>query len=269
MTHKEAIDIVRTQYSHDSIMKEALGLLIPELAESEDEKIRKWLYNYFSKIGKIYWFYPDITCEELLAWLEKRKEIFESGKGLYYYDGEKTTYCGCPATEENPYDFATSQQEKQKEKKPVEHLSVRDEFDLDGNPKQKSAEWSKEDENTINELCNIIVSNSKNGYLGRYYAGDLVEKLKSLRPQPKPEWSEEDEKEYNYIMSYLDTAPKGKQNHASKWLKKRRPQPHWKPSEEQMKALDFAVTYLFSTKQNPTYLRDLYNDLKKLIKDKK
>ena len=41
-------------------------------------------------------------------------------------------------------------------------------------------------------------------------------------------------------------------------------QPHWKPSEEQLNALNFAITYMFSTKANPTVLRDLYNDLLKL-----
>ena len=52
--------------------------------------------------------------------------------------------------------------------------------------------WSKEDDDTINELCNIIAANSKNGYLGRHYVGDLVQKLKSLRPQSKQESSKED-----------------------------------------------------------------------------
>ena len=59
------------------------------------------------------------------TFIEKQKELFESGKGMYYYDGEKTTYCGYPATEENPYDFAMSQQEKQKEQKPVDDTALK------------------------------------------------------------------------------------------------------------------------------------------------
>ena len=34
---------------------------------------------------------------------------------MYYYLGGKFIYCGYPATEENPYDFAMSQQDKYKE----------------------------------------------------------------------------------------------------------------------------------------------------------
>ena len=42
--------------------------------------------------------------------------------------------------------------------------------------------------------------------------------------------------------------------------------PHWKPSEEQMNALNFAITYFMheTSYKNPTELRDLYNQLKKL-----
>lgn len=49
-------------------------------------------------------------------------------------------------------------------------------------PKQ---ELSEEGEKIINEFCDIIASNAKDGYLGRYYAPDLIEKLKSIRLQQK------------------------------------------------------------------------------------
>ena len=96
----------------------------------------------------------------------------------------------------------------------------------------------------------------------------------------KQEWSEEDEDKLYQVMETLladktvalRETPHCKALHEAydemlAWLKSLRP--HWKPSEEQMKALNFAVTYMFSTKQNPTYLRDLYDDLKKLMEDEK
>ena len=48
--------------------------IFPELAESEDERIRKWLYDYFSTIKEMIWIHRDITCEQILDWLEKQKE---------------------------------------------------------------------------------------------------------------------------------------------------------------------------------------------------
>jgi len=84
--------------------------IFPELRESDDERIRKKVEEAIRGF-----LTNPIDADELLAYLEKQKELFKSGRGLYYYDGEKTVYMGCPATEENPYDFAMSQQEEKKE----------------------------------------------------------------------------------------------------------------------------------------------------------
>lgn len=102
------------------------------------------------------------------------------------------------------------------------------------------------------------------GYNAGYYHGITDSEQKSA-------WSEEDEKEYNYIMSYLDTAPKGKQNHAAKWLKKRRPCPSWKPTQEQMRGLKYFLDYHRPQRNAGTTawkefdsVDSLYNDLLKL-----
>ena len=39
----------------------------------EDERIRRWLCDYFSSIDKA-WIHKDITCIDILRWLEKQKE---------------------------------------------------------------------------------------------------------------------------------------------------------------------------------------------------
>ena len=49
MTREEAIKTVRNIYQTDK-EKEALGILIPELAESEDERIRKNLKDFLRRI---------------------------------------------------------------------------------------------------------------------------------------------------------------------------------------------------------------------------
>ena len=50
-----------------------IELAFPELRESEDERIRKWLVDYFSLIKETVWIHRDISCEQILAYLEKQK----------------------------------------------------------------------------------------------------------------------------------------------------------------------------------------------------
>lgn len=64
MEREEAIDVIRNIYQTDK-EKEALETLIPELKESEDERVRKEIYN----------FLIDMECKkEWIAYLEKQKE---------------------------------------------------------------------------------------------------------------------------------------------------------------------------------------------------
>ena len=151
MDRAEAIEIIRKNMPSDKSLPvyEAIQTLIPELAESDDKRIGNVIYCIVrdNKEVKRILEGNGVSVDNALAYLEKQKELdkmivvspevwdkvisdayengkkddekqkelFESGRGLYYYDGEKITYCGYPATEENPYDFAISQQEKQKE----------------------------------------------------------------------------------------------------------------------------------------------------------
>ena len=157
MGKEEAIrEIKRFMSILPNDMQEAIMVLVPELAESEDERIRKELKEAFEAYD-IESTWNGIPIRSIFAWLEKHKELFESGRGLYYYDGEKTTYCGYPATEENPYDFAISQQEKKKEQKPA---------------------WSEEDE----KMLRTIISD---GSRGVELDSKQISFLKSLRPSWK------------------------------------------------------------------------------------
>lgn len=53
---------------------EILEALAPELKESEDERIREWLIDYFARIGKS-WIHREFTCEQIIAYLEKQPEV--------------------------------------------------------------------------------------------------------------------------------------------------------------------------------------------------
>ena len=53
--------------------KDMFDIIFPP-EESEDERIRKWLVDYFSSIKETVWIHRDITCGQILSWLEKQKE---------------------------------------------------------------------------------------------------------------------------------------------------------------------------------------------------
>ena len=102
---------------------------------------------------------------------------------------------------------------------------------------QNPAEWSEEDEKIINDACCFLGEYA--GYIGSKNWGKsstlfcIVDKLKSLRPQSKVEWSEEDEAMLEDIIDDYDNGEiMGDDTEKVMWLKSLRPQPHWKPSEK-------------------------------------
>lgn len=106
------------------------------------------------------------------------------------------------------------QQEKklEEEQKPADYCSVRDEFDLDGNLKQKPAEWSEEDEKFFTTALwhiSYSVSNGKSTDCRcdtTEWLKSIKERLKSLRPQPKAEWSKEDENKIERLSFLVSVA---------------------------------------------------------------
>lgn len=56
-----------------SMAPDMLEVIFPELAESEDERIRKWLIDDIKR-RSIGWTHSEFTGEQILAWLEKQKE---------------------------------------------------------------------------------------------------------------------------------------------------------------------------------------------------
>ena len=245
---------------------EILQALAPELAESEDERIRRWLCDYFSSIDKA-WIHKDITCIDILRWLEKQKEQ-KKEKFPPYVTGFKG----------HPDPAGTSDLEEAAEKYIQGSMC-----DLDDGPstglakesfiagakwqkEQKSAEWSEDDENvykTIMDDFNGITPMSK------AYKLKAAKWLKSILErcslQPKQEWSEEDERIRKAILGFVNPDKGGTKYSSyaelvkwSDWLKSLRPS--WKPSEEQMKALQNAVALTACDKE----LARLYNQLEKL-----
>ena len=75
--YDEALELARKIHSGEGVDAAAgwstLETIFPQLRESEDERIRKWLVDYFSSIKATVWIHRDITCEQILDWLEKQK----------------------------------------------------------------------------------------------------------------------------------------------------------------------------------------------------
>jgi len=301
---------------------EILQALAPELAESEDERIRRWLCDYFSSIDKA-WIHKDITCIDILRWLEKQKEQ-KKEKFPPYVTGFKghPDPAGTSGLEEAAEKYIQGSMcdlddgptvglakeafiagaKWQKEQKPVEihvdnpniekfdpdvKITTSDSsadgkellyvcnksYDIgfrDGVASVKPAEWSEEDEKDMAHIIRILDDCYVYGThdLSKTDRENLVNKLKSLRPQPKPEWSEEDEENLEKVIWYIEKGCKlifQKPDKLISWLKSLRPQPHWKPSEEQMKALSDACCIAFEEERDfhPSLSR-LYHDLRKL-----
>ena len=81
MTREEAIEVIRKNWPDASFtqLREALETLIPELAESEGERIRKALIEGLKNIfsgGEDLVYFNGFTLADVLAYLEKQKEIW-------------------------------------------------------------------------------------------------------------------------------------------------------------------------------------------------
>lgn len=166
---------------------EDYSYIFPELAESEDEKIRKALISYHRYYGRDVHALDEISPKQIVTYLEN-----------------------------------------QKERKPVE--------------------WSEEE--AINEIMPILNDVANQGTFGNPTKERMIEFakriLKTLSPQPKQEWSEEDEAMRDRIIDILNrtfsvysalgtsstrpACPTFKEEIA--WLKSLLPS--WKPSKEQM-----------------------------------
>ena len=149
--------------------REALEKELPELAESEDERISKEIVTYLSnELHNVKQLTPRTNeFEAWITYLKKQKEltkdIIPGYPAHYVYDGEKMHFLGNPAMEE-----------KQKEQKPVSGSSEKP---------NNHAGWSEEDEMMRKRAvcaCNFTIERTMDE--SHYVAAR--DWLKSLGPQP-------------------------------------------------------------------------------------
>lgn len=135
---------------------------------------------------------------------------------------------------------------------------------------EKESSWSEEDEYRINRISDFIWKNRKGDTDEIYQQEQDVNWLKSLRPQPKQEWSKEDETKMRAALAFIKSEFPKKGNEeimedTIAWLKSLKDRYTWKPSKEQIEALhDLNLTGDISYMGQARLLIELYNDLKKL-----
>ena len=223
--YNEALNWMRELYPGlHGATKEDAEHYFPELRESEDERIRKWLADYFSSIKKTVWIHRDITCEQILGWLEKQKEptteelYAEAGTTEKEYIAntmkmvramretkkeQKPNYChygGDPNVERCKYCSAACSARLTEEQKPAE----------------------KQDYSGLNDLERAIHRGFLAAGVENVPVTIIKETAKECLAEMKPaEWSEEDEKILNELLDHCNTENATWYN----WLKRLRSQP--------------------------------------------
>lgn len=197
------------------------GKVIVREKESEDERIRKWLVDYFKSVGKS-WIHLDISPEQILSYLEKQKElpfvkdVMLGYPGIYFYDGERMHFQGNPAMEENlkkqDADFSindTSKNDARKRRQIIALLSASkgkclasfakdiDECIAYLIEKQRKPHFTKR-----NALFDKCVENCDPKVMKR--VSDKIDAMLEKEKEQKPvEWSEEDERMRNALWNLL------------------------------------------------------------------
>ena len=157
---------------------------------------------------------------------------------------------------------------------------------LEKQGEQKPAEWSKIDKANLEDSIYFVKefrrSNLCDNESRLQNSRTCIEWLASLKdrvqPQPKQEWSEEDENHVKSILSTLEYCKVQFQpavesyNADIEWLKSLRPQNTWKPSEEQIKVCKEVYADILSAKGFDlgtvnSELNRLEEELKKLMEE--
>ena len=221
----------------------------PELKESEDERIRKYLIEELKvakSVGELKFAIPQPTREECISYLERQKEPKQDSITKYVYSKEDKKFIQDCANILVANDFATSAERL---------LSM---FE------QKPAEWSDKDKNIFNLALDLIKhSDDCSGILDKELEVKWFAELPSrFVPQPKQELDEESKKVILKAVAFLNSYGNSLYNESlekesnavykvadSLKLLNTQPKPEWKPSEQEKGALRTAV-YVLTEERN-------------------
>ena len=234
--------------------------IFPELRESEDERIRKWLIKTIHLIGVDKDICADQeTMDKAIAWLEKQKEQkptpdwmpkfldeLRSKKNYFDWDEHRDIEGHILAI----INYIAPNYFKEKEQKPVE--------------------WSEEDENALKYIHELISWGYAEKFMDAQTAHDMRKWVnehlgRDTFQNGNSRWSEEDTHKTERLL-YLIASNKGfnreHRDEAINIIKSLRPS--WKPSEEQVRALGDYIDGEEISEYDMEEIVRLYNELKKL-----
>lgn len=210
--------------------KDIAEFIFPQLAESEDEKIREFLIGILSQgtWRKEWPFSPN----EVVAYLERQNHVQSDTEKEYVRTLKSLIFNFLSGKDEVDRDYYQRIEDwldgRHVEKKEQESTNVlEDAFkyytdrgitiscgDFKAEPKkeQKSTEWSEEDEGELQNTIDALeflgkkgVYKSESGYDAALQAASWLKSIpERINLQPKQEWNEEDEKELDCIINILD-----------------------------------------------------------------
>jgi len=234
----KAKQVYKTPYTaHWDVMKELIEHLFPELAESEDERIRKELIEYIKDHQSSFISAPD--CRDK-------------------YEEE----------ENNKYNSWIAWLEKQVEKtEPIEDFDTEFERQIShliASAINREHEYNK---GYVKWAAQSLIE-----YAKREIEKQVGQKKDRVGCEATKEWGEDDDsrlKEVLYYIEYINrtnaTFQQRDLTHLISWLKSLRPQSQWKPSDDEMEALAGALSLANNCGEESAFdLRTLYEQLKKL-----
>lgn len=225
----------------------AIQRIFPQLCESEDERIRKGLIEYFEgfRMGNAEVKWEGLNVQEVLVWLEKQKEqkpaewSEEDEKMLHTIIADFKGFCHNNTSTLEPHFNECIAWLK----------SLPERFNLQSKQEQNDYITPHKEffKFIYDRLINVHKENPNVDYMRSF-----KERLNNLSFGEKQEWSEEDE---IYLQDALwcvekaeksckDEQDKGACWSAKRWLKSLCPQPHWKPSKHQMTILKAVKDYV-------------------------
>ena len=240
--YNDALNLAKSYYGEGC--NEFLDTIFPELAESEDERIRKAIIELLKEVGR-----DDTGISEnvkcMIAYLEKQKEQKPYEPKNWPADKDNLTQ------EQRPAEWHPTHEQMValnwaaigiNNNSPCAGDIKASLRSLYNDLKSKSispAEWSEEDEKRIKQL---------------------IYDTEAIRAGYEKKKEELGDRFNNVLIKDCDEQ--------ISWLKSLRPQPHWKPSEEQMDAIRHSIHIERDNEDKRYYagmLESLFYDLKKLM----
>ena len=246
MDRKEAIEIVRMCCpkiaNSECDFETAMRVLVPELKESEDERVRKEIISYIKSSGAV-------TNSNWIAWLEKQGENVyneELSKSLhevicYFINNPNIPYLKREIVSKKiiPYVEKIEKQGSQNLANSAKTCKVEPKVII---PKFRVGDIIRL---KVSDAEYKITEISDGYYRGKGWFLDIVAADESDEYElvkQKPAWSEEDE---DYLIdvktAFYGYFDEGYAEELCNWLKSLKERYTWKPNEEQMEAIKQAA----------------------------